>query len=197
MTLMSAPPSANVLDWRRPVRNSRGGAMGEVATAVSDEAFAALAENLGHILETRALLYVIAPEDVQGEAVVEAALSRCDGADPVVIATAAPGTLAALLDAFHEDLYLGARPRRLADAQRAVENELARRPWPVVVVVRDAHLLRTEALLYVYGLWSLFQDRERRMPVVLVGPERIRSVLRRPSLASLESCVFIWHRLTP
>ncbi|MEV6963379.1 hypothetical protein AB0M97_30350 [Streptomyces sp. NPDC051207] len=41
------------------------------------------------------------------------------------------------------------------------------------------------------------QERERRMPVVLVGPERIRSVLRRPSLASLESSVFIWHRLTP
>ncbi|WP_329537507.1 hypothetical protein OG568_54845 (plasmid) [Streptomyces sp. NBC_01450] len=66
-----------------------------------------------------------------------------------------------------------------------------------MVVVRDAHLLRTEALQYVYALWSLFQERERRMPVVMVGPERIRSVLRRPSLASLESCVFIWHRLTP
>lgn len=38
--------------------------MGEVATAVSDEVFAALADNLGHILETRALLCVIAPEDV-------------------------------------------------------------------------------------------------------------------------------------
>ncbi|MEW2122015.1 AAA family ATPase [Streptomyces sp. NPDC005474] len=169
--------------------------MGEVATAVSDEAFAALAENLGYILETRALLCVIAPPDVQGVAVVEAALSRCDGADAVVVTTAAPGSLAALLDAFHAALHLGVRPRRLADAQQAVENELARRSWPVVVV-RDAHLLRTEALLYVYGLWSLFQERERRMPVVLVGPERIRSVLRRPSLASLESCVFIWHRLT-
>ncbi len=170
--------------------------MGEVATAVSDEAFAALADTLGHILETRALLCVITPQDVQGEAVVKAALSRYGEADSVVIATAAPGTLAALLDAFHEALYLGARPRRLADAQRAVEHELARRSWPVVVL-RDAHLLRTEALLYVYGLWSLFQERERRMPVVLVGPERIRSVLRRPSLASLESCIFIWHRLAP
>lgn len=65
------------------------------------------------------------------------------------------------------------------------------------MVVCDAHLLRTEALQYVYALWSLFQDCERRMPVVLVGPEQIRSVLRRPSLAGLESCVFIWHRLTP
>ncbi|MFE7568512.1 hypothetical protein ACFU76_16380 [Streptomyces sp. NPDC057539] len=35
-----------------------------------------------------------------------------------------------------------------------------------------------------------------RLPVVPVGPERIRSVLRRPSLAGLESGVFIWHRLT-
>ncbi|WP_334586307.1 hypothetical protein [Streptomyces sp. B21-083] len=45
--------------------------MGEAATAVSDEVFSALAENLGHVLEARALLCVIAPEDVQGEAVVE------------------------------------------------------------------------------------------------------------------------------
>ncbi|MFF4398411.1 hypothetical protein [Streptomyces sp. NPDC001480] len=81
------------------------------------------------------------------------------------------------------------------DAQRAVKGELARRSCPVVVV-SGAHLLRTEALQYVYALWSLFQERERRMPVVLVGPERIRSVLCRPSLASLESCIFIWHRLT-
>ncbi|MFF2217464.1 AAA family ATPase [Streptomyces antibioticus] len=150
--------------------------MGEVATAVSDEVFSALAENLGHILETRALLCIIAPQDVQGEAVMEAALSRCDGADSVMVTTAAPGNLAALLDAFHTALHLGVRPRRLADAQRDVENELARRSWPVVVV-RDAHLLRTEALQYVYGLWSLFQGRERGMPVVLVGSERIRAVL--------------------
>jgi type II secretory pathway predicted ATPase ExeA len=170
--------------------------MGEVATAVSEEAFSALAENLGHILEARALLCVIAPDNVQGEAVVEAALSRCNGADSVMVTTAAPGNLAALLDAFYTALHLGVRPRRLADAQLAVEDELARRSWPVVVV-RDGHLLRTEALQYVYALWCLFQERERRMPVVLVGPERIRSVLRRPSLASLESCIFIWHRLTP
>ncbi|MEU9647241.1 hypothetical protein, partial [Streptomyces sp. NPDC048188] len=162
---------------------------------VSGEAFAALADNLGHALEYRALLCVIAPEDVRGEAVVEAALSRCDGADPVVVTTVVPVTLAALLDAFHAALHLGVRPRRLADAQRAVESELARRSGPVVVV-RDAHLLKTEALLYIYALWSWFQERERRMPVVLVGPERIRCVLRRPSLASLESCIFVWHRLT-
>lgn len=86
--------------------------MGEAATAVSDEAFSALAENLHHILETRALLCVIAPEDVPGEAVVEAALSRCDRADSVVVTTAAPGSLAALLAAFHAALHLGARASR-------------------------------------------------------------------------------------
>lgn len=171
--------------------------MSEAATAVSEEAFSALAENLGYVLETRALLCVIAPENVRAEAVVEAALSRRDGADPVVVTTAAPGSRAALLDGFCTALHLDrVRPRRLADAQKAVEDELARRSWPVVVV-RDAHLLRTEALQDLYALWSLFQERERRMPVVLVGPDRIRSVLRRPSLASLENCIFIWHRLTP
>lgn len=64
------------------------------------------------------------------------------------------------------------------------------------MVVRDAHLLCTDALQYLYGLWALFQERERHMPVVLVGTDRIRTILRRPSLASLNSCIFLWHRLT-
>ncbi|WAU78543.1 hypothetical protein O1Q96_01585 (plasmid) [Streptomyces sp. Qhu-G9] len=113
-----------------------------------------------------------------------------------MITTATPGNLAAPIDAFRAALHLGGRPRRLADAQRSAEDEIARRSWPVVVV-RDAHPLRTEALQYLYGLWTLFQKRERRMPVVLVGPERRgRSVLSRPSLASLQSCIFSWHRRT-
>ncbi|MFF9049402.1 hypothetical protein [Streptomyces parvulus] len=126
---------------------------------------------------------------------VEAALSRCEEADPVVVTTVAPHYLAALLDAFHAALHLGVRPRLLADAQRVVENELARRSGPVVGV-RDAHLLKTEACCTSTRCGSWFQERERRMPVALVGPERIRSVLRRPSLDSLESCIFVWYRLT-
>jgi type II secretory pathway predicted ATPase ExeA len=171
--------------------------MGSGSLAVSDEELSALCENLGYILETRALLCVLAPDGVHGEAMVAEALGRHAEADPIVVAAAPPGSRAALLDAFYTALHLdrvGARPRQLADAQRAVEDELARRTWPVVIV-RDAHLLNTDALLYVYGLWSFFQEHECRMPVVLTGPDRLRAVLRRPSLASLESCIFIWHRL--
>lgn len=170
--------------------------MGEAAPAVSDEALAALAEDLDQLLAPRAPMCVIAPEDLHGEAVVKAALVRTDRAEHGVVTTAAPANPAALLNAFHAALHLGARPRRSSDAQQAAENELARRSWPVVVV-RDAQLLRTEALQYFRALWSLFQEHERQMPFVLPGPERIRSVQRRPALASQQSCVFIWHRLTP
>jgi type II secretory pathway predicted ATPase ExeA len=171
--------------------------MSEASTLLSDEELSKLVDNLGYVLETRALLCVTAADGLLGEAVVEAALGRLEHADPVV-ASAAPGNSAELLDAFYAALHLdhhGVRPRRLADAQQAVEAELARLSRPVVVV-RDAHLLRTEALQYLYWLWTFFQEREQRLPVVLVGPERLRSVLSRPSLASLKSCVYIWHRLT-
>ncbi|GHB88073.1 hypothetical protein GCM10010306_098990 [Streptomyces umbrinus] len=91
----------------------------------------ARAENLGHILETRALLCVIASENVWGEAVVETALSR-DGAGSVVVMTAAPGNLAALLDAFHTALYLGVGPQWLDDARpsRTNSRNAPRRWWP-------------------------------------------------------------------
>ncbi|KOV59552.1 hypothetical protein [Streptomyces sp. MMG1121] len=70
-----------------------------------------------------------------------------------------------------------------------------RRPQ-AAVVVDDAHLLRTDALYHLYRLWDVFQVHEPRLPVILVGPERLHAVLDRPALASLRSCVCVWRRFT-
>ncbi len=169
--------------------------MSEVTVAASAKLIRAFSENLSYVLEARALLCVITPDDLDGEAVVRAALARHADTDPVWVAAAAPKGHGALLDAFYAELALGARPRSLSDAQHAVDAELARRNAPVVVV-RDAHRLTTDALIAVYGLWTHFQRHDPRMAVVLMGPERLRTVLQRPALASLHSCVYIWHRLT-
>ncbi|MFF4277083.1 hypothetical protein [Streptomyces sp. NPDC001536] len=169
--------------------------MGKVTVAASDTALSAFSDNLSHVLEARALLCVITPDGLDGEAVVRAALTRHTGTDPVWVTAATSYGHGALLDAFYAELNLGARPRFLSDAQLAVDAELARRTAPVVVV-RDAHRLSTDALVAVYGLWTHFQRHEPRMTVVLLGPERLRTVLQRPALASLHNCVYIWHRLT-
>ncbi|MEU6381681.1 ATP-binding protein [Streptomyces sp. NPDC046909] len=168
--------------------------MNEAPTTAPDHVLPTFSENLGHILETNALMCVITKNGAQGETVVRAALAHHGQSDPVVLTTVAPGSLSALLDAFHDALHLGPRPRLRADAQQAVEDELARQARPVLVV-HEAHQLRAEALEYLYWLWNHFQKRDIRLPVVLLGPERLTSVLSRPRLASLKSCIFIWQRL--
>ncbi|WP_158692940.1 ATP-binding protein [Streptomyces roseochromogenus] len=160
-----------------------------------DKAFAALRENLGHVLQACALMCVLAPDGVQGDAVVRAAVQHAQ-ADPIVVSGIAPGTLPALLASLHDRLLPSVpRPRQAAQMQDAIEEALVRRSWPAVVV-HDAHLLRNDALYYLYRLWDSFQEHEQRLPVILVGPEQLHAVLDRPALASLKSCVYIWHRLT-
>ncbi|GHE12059.1 AAA family ATPase [Streptomyces alanosinicus] len=161
---------------------------------VPDEAAAALCENLGHVLQACALMCVIAPDSVQGETVVQAALQHAQ-AEPVIVTGTAPGTLPALLASLHDQLAPTAtRPRQAAQLQDTIEAELVRRPRPAVVV-HDAHLLRSDALYYLYRLWDAFQEHEPRLPVILTGPEKLQAVLDRPQLASLKSCVYLWHRL--
>lgn len=172
--------------------------MSEVSPAVSDAAFSALSENLAHVLQTRAMLGVVAPDVHEGQVVVQAALAR-QGQDAVLVAAAEPGSRAALLDAFYAALRLdrhGPRPRRRFEARQAIDDELARRSAPTVIV-RDAHLLRTEALLCLASMWSCFQRREPRMAIVLLGTEQLRAVLQRPALAGLRTSIYIWQRLSP
>ncbi|GGW25097.1 ATP-binding protein [Streptomyces alanosinicus] len=158
-----------------------------------DEAFAALCENLGHVLQACALMCVIAPDAVHVEAVVQAAVQHAH--DPVVVSGTAPGTLPGLLASLYDRLAPAAtRPRRAAHPQDAIEEELVRRPRPAIVV-HDAHLLRNDALYYLYRLWDAFQEHQPRLPVILTGPEKLQAVLGRPQLASVKSCVYLWHRL--
>ncbi|MEU8976718.1 AAA family ATPase [Streptomyces monashensis] len=162
---------------------------------VPDEAFAALQENLGYVLQASALMCVIAPDSAHGETLVQDALQHAQ-AEAIVVPATTAGTLPALLTALYDKLTAAApRPRRAAQLQDEIEEELTRRPRPAVVV-HSAHLLRHDALYYLYRLWDLFQELEPRLPVVLVGPERLETVLDRPALASLKSCVYVWHRLT-
>ncbi|MFC7265716.1 hypothetical protein [Streptomyces lutosisoli] len=88
----------------------------------------------------------------------------------------------------------GARPRRLADVEDRIQAERQRRTRPVVVV-HGAEALRTEALEWLYGIWNRATAPARFLPVMLRGPDILRTVLGRPRLGTFHSCVFIWHRL--
>ncbi|WP_406290612.1 hypothetical protein [Streptomyces sp. NBC_00209] len=94
---------------------------------------------------------------------------------------------AALVKPLRTVLHLdhGPRPRSLADAEDSVIAELARAPR--LVVVLDAHALRTTALETLYGMWA--------HGLVLTGPRRkLERTLECPALASLQSCVFLRHQ---
>ncbi|MCX5216174.1 AAA family ATPase [Kitasatospora sp. NBC_00240] len=64
-----------------------------------------------------------------------------------------------------------------------------------LLVVPDAHRLSPAALQTLYGLWA--PGGPERFALVLVGEPALHTVLDRPELASLKSCVFIRHRLAP
>jgi type II secretory pathway predicted ATPase ExeA len=87
---------------------------------------------------------------------------------------------------------LGQGPRALADAEGLIAAELQRSTR--LVIVPGAHMLRTLALQALYGLWA--HGVPNHFALVLAGDERLGRVLQRPGLASLNSCVFIRHRLS-
>ncbi|OIK02857.1 hypothetical protein BIV25_01245 [Streptomyces sp. MUSC 14] len=101
-----------------------------------DEAAAGLRENLGHVLQACALMCVIAPDSGQGEALVQDVLQHAH-AEPVVVAGTTAGTLPALLSSLYDQLIAAVpRPRRAAQLQAEIEEELTRRAVPAVVVRR-------------------------------------------------------------
>ncbi|WBO68824.1 hypothetical protein [Streptomyces camelliae] len=132
--------------------------------AVLHEAFAVPYENLGYVLHACALMRVIAPDGVQAEAEVQAALQHAQ-AEPVVVVGTAPGALPALLASLYDQLVPTVpRPRQAARPQDTIEEALARRRR-AAVIVHNAHLLRTDALYCLYRLWNVFQEHEPRLPV--------------------------------
>ncbi|MFI1259044.1 DnaB-like helicase C-terminal domain-containing protein [Streptomyces netropsis] len=129
---------------------------------------------------------------------VERAVAVCEAATGLTVVQVqadTPRDRSAMLRALYTALGLDrhrARPRVLADAEELIAAELRRSAR--LVIVPDAHQLRTTALELLYGLWA--HGVPDRFPLVLAGDDRLEDILQRPALANLESHVFIRHRLT-
>ncbi|MFC8950765.1 hypothetical protein [Streptomyces rochei] len=108
----------------------------------------------------------------------------------------APRDRAAAVEALYTALPLdsahGPRPRRLADAENLIVAELTRTPR--LVVVLGAHELRTVALEMLYGMRAHLVPG--KFAWVLAGRSgELENVLARPALVSLQSSVFLRHRV--
>ncbi|MGN5382362.1 hypothetical protein ACQ4WX_49980 [Streptomyces lasalocidi] len=116
---------------------------------------------------------VIAPDGAQSEAVVQPALHHAE-AEPVVVVGTAPGTLPAFLSSLYDQLHPAApRPRQAARLQDVIEEELARRPRPAVVI-HNAHLLRNDLVSIFTGSATPSRTTNRACPSSSSGPNDSR-----------------------
>ncbi|MEV4505488.1 DnaB-like helicase C-terminal domain-containing protein [Streptomyces klenkii] len=165
------------------------------AAASADANAVALAEDLGDVVAGRAVLCVTGPEPTAAvEGAIEARSMDAAGLTAVWLRPQTPGDRSAMTRALYTALGLERhrlRPRILADAEELIAAELRRSAR--LVVVPDAHLLRTDALQLLYGMWA--HGAPNCFPVVLAGDDRLDRVLKRPALAGLATSVHIRHRL--
>ncbi|WP_414170974.1 DnaB-like helicase C-terminal domain-containing protein (plasmid) [Streptoverticillium reticulum] len=170
-------------------------------TAAAERAPAALAvlpltQDLQDVITHREIGCVTGPGSTATTA-VERALAEgqvAPGHGVVWVRAAAPQDRSAMARSLYTALGLQAhrpRPRVLADTEELIAAELRRTTR--LVIVPDAHQLRTTALQLLYGLWA--HSVPDHFPLVLAGDDHLDAVLQRPSLASLKSCVFLRHRL--
>ncbi|MFI6277953.1 hypothetical protein [Streptomyces sp. NPDC050988] len=155
-----------------------------------------LDQRLADTVRAGALMSVTGPDAAVAETAVNGVL---DAGLPVVRirldsagASVAQPEFARLLAA---ELGLGrhgAAPWPVADVEERIEDELARRG--VVLVVHGSERMLTEALYWLYRVWSRTAPG-RRLTVVFTGSQGFDRVLARPALADLKSCIFIHHRL--
>lgn len=132
--------------------------------------------------------------DTAADALYAVFMSRPGAGGVVRLRLPEPGDRPALADALYEALELPEpRPRRQADAERAIADSLRSRPR--TVVLERAHELRTIALQVLYGLWA--HQVPDHFPLLLAGDDRLDTVLRRPALAGLHSYMLLWHSLPP
>ncbi|MFC7912405.1 hypothetical protein [Streptomyces sp. NPDC057386] len=157
-----------------------------------------LHEDLEEIVTMRAIMCVEGPEALQYTGAVTRAVVQLSEEAPEVawVDAKAPRDRAAAVDALYTALHLdsahGPRPRRLADAENLIVAELTRTPR--LVVVLGAHELRTVALEMLYGMWVHLVPG--KFAWVLTGRSgELENVLAHPALASLQSCVFLRHRV--
>ncbi|WP_460625179.1 AAA family ATPase, partial [Kitasatospora kifunensis] len=165
-----------------------------LATPAAVPAADSLLQDLLTTVEHRALLCVTGPTATTTEAIATAAQQQ-----PLLTVWVRPhpGTdETALVHALYTELGLDRRrpqPRARNTALELITTELDRATR--LLVVPDAHCLSTATLQLLYGLWT--PGGPERFPLVLVGEPALDTVLGRPKLASLKSCVFIRHRLDP
>ncbi|MFJ4343517.1 hypothetical protein [Streptomyces sp. NPDC088915] len=154
-------------------------------------------EDLREVVAARAIMCVEGEGPLQYTgAITRPVLLLPEGAPEAVwVHAKAPRDRAAAVEALYTALHLatahGPRPHRLADAEDLIVAELARTPR--LVVVLGAHELRTAALEMLYGMWA--HQVPGGFAWVLAGRSgKLESVLARPALASLRSCVLLRHR---
>ncbi|MGW3932158.1 AAA family ATPase [Streptomyces microflavus] len=152
---------------------------------------------LADTISSSALMSVIGADGMAAEVAVDGAFG---GREPLVRlrlgAVSASVSRADFVRLLATELGLGQRelqPRRLADVEDQVEEELARRE--PVLVIHGADRMLTESLECLYSIWSRATSRRTRLSVVLTAGPRLNRILARPALASLNSCIFIRHRL--
>ncbi|MFC5724883.1 hypothetical protein ACFP1Z_32525 [Streptomyces gamaensis] len=158
-----------------------------------------LAENFDDVIGVRAILSVTGPDSLAVDREIEEALAERTGAArgvvPVWVRPQEPGGRPDLVRALYSALGLGhhrTQPRTLSAAEDLIAAEL-RRTGPLLIV-SGAHVLGTEALYLLYRMWSV--GVPQGFPLVLAGDERLGRVLWRRRLASLDSCVYVRHRLS-
>ncbi|WP_328898583.1 hypothetical protein OHR86_00210 [Streptomyces sp. NBC_00441] len=148
-----------------------------------------LHEDLETAATLRAIICVEGPDEYPYAETIERTSAKLS-AETVLVSADAPGDRAAMVNALRTALHLdhGPQPRSLADAEDSIVAERARAPR--LVVVFDAHALRTTALVTLYGMWAHLVPS--RFGLVLTGPHRkLERTLERPALASLQSCVHL------
>ncbi|MFJ4681560.1 DnaB-like helicase C-terminal domain-containing protein [Kitasatospora sp. NPDC088783] len=184
LELAASAPSPAAADTPAPTATAT-----PAAAAPNSEADR-LAEAVHDVVEHRAILCVTGPAPTQAIATA----SQRQELPTVWLRPHPAKDRAGLIRAFYAGLGLDhyrPQPRALNTAVELIATELQRRPR--LVIVPDAEQLPTAALQQLYSLWST--TAPDRIPLILAGQDRLHTVLARPGLASLKSCVFIWHRI--
>ncbi|WP_395292161.1 DnaB-like helicase C-terminal domain-containing protein [Kitasatospora hibisci] len=190
LELAASAPGPAAADTTAPTPTAAPTATDAVPSHAADR----LAEAVDDIVEHSAILCVTGPVPITTQAITTASQRQ---EMPVVWLQPHPAKdRAGLIRAFYASLgleRLRPQPRALNTAVELIATELQRSLR--LVIVPDAEQLPTAALQQLYSLWST--TAPDRFPLILAGEDRLHTVLARPALASLNSCVFIRHRLTP
>ncbi|WP_327222636.1 hypothetical protein OG301_38385 [Streptomyces platensis] len=154
-----------------------------------------LAEDLNEVVARRAVLCLTGPDAEFVMQTLDVSVTALDKPPALWVQPATPADRSSLARALYAGLGLDRRrprPGGLSATEDLIVAELHRAER--LVVVPEAHKLRTCALETLYGLWA---HGVGRFPLILAGHERLEHSLSQPALTSLGTSVYIWHRLSP